>query len=128
MGHVELAALHVEVVFSAAARQVTCMALVLPAASTVHDALRASGLGAGVAKALVDGDPALHFSVWGRRCELTQLLRDGDRVECCRALTVDPKQARRLRYQAQRQKRDADRAVKQAAAQQPAAKAKSTGA
>jgi putative ubiquitin-RnfH superfamily antitoxin RatB of RatAB toxin-antitoxin module len=40
--------------------------------------------------------------VWGRRCALTQRLNDGDRVEIYRPLSVDPKQARRLRDKAAR--------------------------
>lgn len=88
----------VEVVYSAAARQVELVALDLPAASSVGDALRASGL---IERhGLAAG--ALQCGVWGRRCVTTQALRDGDRVEIYRLLTVDPKQARRLRYKAQR--------------------------
>jgi putative ubiquitin-RnfH superfamily antitoxin RatB of RatAB toxin-antitoxin module len=44
-------------------------------------------------------------AIWGRRVGLHQPIRDGDRVELCRALTVDPKQARRLRYKAQRKEK-----------------------
>jgi putative ubiquitin-RnfH superfamily antitoxin RatB of RatAB toxin-antitoxin module len=36
---------------------------------------------------------------------LRQVLRDGDRIELCRALTVDPKEARRLRYKGQRKEK-----------------------
>ena len=38
------------------------------------------------------------MGVWGRACEPGQVLRDRDRVECYRPLTVDPKEARRLRH------------------------------
>jgi uncharacterized protein len=89
----------VEVAIGAAPRQVECLPLELPDGATVHDAivacapsLQRHGLAAG----------ALHCAVWGRRCDRSQLLRDGDRLELCRALTVDPKQARRLRYNGQR--------------------------
>jgi uncharacterized protein len=40
--------------------------------------------------------------VWGRVTPLDHVLRDGDRVEIYRPLTVDPKEARRLRYKRQR--------------------------
>ena len=40
----------------------------------------------------------LSVGVWGRRCALAAGLRDRDRVAIYRPLTVDPKQARRLRY------------------------------
>lgn len=36
--------------------------------------------------------------IWGRRAPPGQLLRDGDRVELYRLLTVDPKVARRERF------------------------------
>jgi uncharacterized protein len=45
---------------------------------------------------------ALSCGIWGRRCDMGQALRDGDRVEIYRALAVDPKEARRLRYKGQR--------------------------
>lgn len=88
----------VEVLYSAAARQVESVTLDLPAASTVGDALQASGLPMRHGLAV----DALQCGIWGRRCALSRVLRDGDRVEVYRALAVDPKQARRLRYQAQR--------------------------
>jgi len=90
---------HVEVAYSVAARQVELVALGLPAASTVGDALQASGLLERHGLAI----DAVSCGVWGRRCPLTQMLRDGDRVEIYRCLTVDPKEARRLRYKGQRQ-------------------------
>ena len=44
---------------------------------------------------LVDG---LRVGIWCRPCEPATPLRESDRVEIYRALTVDPKEARRLRY------------------------------
>ena len=92
---------HVEIVYSASARQVDGMALVLPVASTVRDALVASGFleRHGL---MID---AVHCGVWSRRCDSAHVLRDGDRVEIYRALTVDPKEARRLRYKGQRKEK-----------------------
>ena len=40
----------------------------------------------------------LQIGVWGRLRPLTTLLRERDRIEVYRPLTVDPKEARRLRY------------------------------
>lgn len=88
----------VEVVYSAVARQVQTVILTLPAGSTVHDAIEASGLLQRHGLAL----EAVQCGVWGRRCEPTRAVRDGDRIELYRALAVDPKQARRLRYSSQR--------------------------
>lgn len=83
--------LHVEVAHGKAPRQVECVAIDLPVGSTVGDALRTCGLSL----------QGMLIGVWGRRCDPSQPLRDGDRVELYRALTVDPKEARRLRYKAQ---------------------------
>jgi putative ubiquitin-RnfH superfamily antitoxin RatB of RatAB toxin-antitoxin module len=44
---------------------------------------------------------ALTLAVWGRKASLHQALRDGDRLEWCRPLQVDPKLARRERFKQQ---------------------------
>lgn len=87
--------IRVEVVYSPAPRDVRRRDLWLDAGSTLADAVRAS--------ALVDDTPPadLSYSVWCRVAPPDQPLRDRDRVEICRALTVDPKEARRLRYKRQ---------------------------
>lgn len=53
---------------------------------------------AGFAQAHPDaaGD-ALHVGVFGKRRSLDDPLHEGDRVEIYRPLTVDPKEARRIR-------------------------------
>lgn len=45
------------------------------------------------------------FSVWGNKVSLDYQLCDGDRVEITRPLRVDPKVARRERFQRQGQRR-----------------------
>jgi putative ubiquitin-RnfH superfamily antitoxin RatB of RatAB toxin-antitoxin module len=45
--------------------------------------------------------PQTACGVWGRKASLDTVLREGDRVEFYRALRVDPKVARRERYQGQ---------------------------
>lgn len=40
----------------------------------------------------------LKLGIWGRLQPLSSVLRDRDRIEIYRPLTVDPKEARRLRY------------------------------
>lgn len=90
--------LRVELAFSPAPRQVLTLALELPPGSTVADALRASGW----PQAHELGPDGLRCGVWGRVQPLDQMLRDGDRIELYRPLTVDPKEARRLRYKKQR--------------------------
>jgi uncharacterized protein len=90
--------LHVELAFSPAPRQVQSLTLALPAGSTLADALTASGWLAHHGWAL----DSLRCGVWGRVEPPDCVLRDGDRVEVYRPLTVDPKEARRLRYKRQR--------------------------
>lgn len=93
-----LAEITVEVVFSPAARVVRCVTLSLPAHSTVRDALHASGL-------MGPGECDCATGIWGRRASPGTRLRDRDRVEVYRPLTVDPKEARRLRYRTHGEKR-----------------------
>lgn len=62
--------------------------LQLPPGSTVAAALAASGL---------DGSDVVAYAVFGEKATLATVLRDGDRVELLRRLTIDPKDARRRR-------------------------------
>lgn len=91
----------VEVVFSPRARQVLSKTVSLPAGATVAQALEASGL---VPAAEAGGGMALQVGVWGRKVPPETPLRPGDRIEIYRPLTVDPKEARRLRYRGQGEK------------------------
>lgn len=64
----------------------------LPPGSRVDDAVRAAGW---------DGDVEVTgHAVFGMKVEGSALLADGDRVELLRALTIDPKTARRKRAEA----------------------------
>jgi putative ubiquitin-RnfH superfamily antitoxin RatB of RatAB toxin-antitoxin module len=74
------------------ADQVEQLELSLPAGSTLADALRASGW----------PTEGWSIGIWGRVQPPERLLHEGDRIELCRPLTVDPKEARRLRYKRQR--------------------------
>ena len=87
--------LDITVVFSAAPRQVQEVQLQMPLGSTVVDALRQSRLLAGLRDQEVD---QLVLGIWGRKAEVVQVLRNGDRVEIYRPLLVDPKVARRERF------------------------------
>jgi putative ubiquitin-RnfH superfamily antitoxin RatB of RatAB toxin-antitoxin module len=97
MAHVE-SWLRIELAYSPAPRQVHTLAITLPPGGTLADALRASGWLEVHGLAL----DALHCGVWGRMKPLDHPLRDGDRIELYRPLTVDPKEARRLRYKKQK--------------------------
>lgn len=84
----------IELLWSPARGELRQLQLRLPAGSTLGAALMASGY----------FEPAelghLKVGIWGRLKPLSTPLRAGDRVEVYRGLTVDPKEARRQRYQA----------------------------
>lgn len=86
-------AIAVEVAYSPRAGEVQRVTLALPAGATVAQAIAATGwvLPAG-----------LRAGVWGRPRPEGDALRDRDRVELYRPLTVDPKEARRQRYRKHR--------------------------
>jgi len=76
--------------------------LVLPAMATLGDAIDASEVRREVAE-LATGELSA-----GVFCELRGLdepLNDGDRVEIYRPLTIDPKDARRIRVEVRRRRR-----------------------
>lgn len=90
--------IRITVVYSPAPRQVCEVGLTLEEGSSLAQALHACGL----LQRFPDLDPALQgVGVWGRKASLDQILRDQDRVEVYRPLKVDPKLARRERFQKQ---------------------------
>lgn len=88
----------ITVVWSPAARQLEEVLLELTASVTVAQALRASGLLQRYPQ--LDASDVL-LGCWGRRVGLNDDLAPDSRLEIYRPLTVDPKEARRLRYRAQ---------------------------
>ena len=85
--------IHVEVAYAGPARQLV-KPLVLPAGSSVEQAIRASGL--------LEEFPeidlgASRVGVFGEFVRLDECLQGGERVEIYRSLLVDPKEARRRR-------------------------------
>jgi len=89
--------LRVDVVYCPVGGPADVVSLRLPAGSVLAEALTASQLAARHGL-MLDG---LKVGVWGRVLEPQMPLRDLDRVEIYRALRVDPKEARRLRYKRQ---------------------------
>ena len=81
--------------YSAAPREVVEKELVLPLKSTVQVALNLANL----AEFTTDSDYQLGF--WGKKTTLNHVLKDQDRLELYRSLKVDPKVARRERFQKQ---------------------------
>ena len=111
--------MEVVVIYAPAARQVCEWTLDLPAGATVGDALQASGLMTrfpeldwaqprcvrGIVGEFADESmrvtTGVTIGVWGRKAQIDQVLRAQDRVEVYRALRVDPKVARRERFNQQ---------------------------
>lgn len=94
----EEGSLKITVLCSPAPRSVREFELRLAAGATVADALAACDVWC----ALAPIDPAsAGIARWGRRVALSQPLGDGDRIEVCRPLVVDPKLARRERFMQQ---------------------------
>lgn len=90
--------LMVTLAYSPAPREVFEEALALAEGATARDAVVHSGL----ARAFPALDwTALTPGIWGRAAAWDQPLADGDRIELCRPLSVDPKIARRERFRQQ---------------------------
>ncbi len=88
----------VSVAYSPAPRKVREVPLQLSVDATVLQAVQASGL-LGEFAAI---DPqTMAVGVWGRKVLLNQPLCANDRIEIYRPLAVDPKLARRLRFEQQ---------------------------
>ncbi|MEO8013513.1 RnfH family protein [Polaromonas sp.] len=90
--------LNITLVYSPAPRQVREWQLELEAGATVIQALAACGI--------FEEFPALAENrllagIWGRRIRPDHLLADKDRIEIYRPLRVDPKTARRERFDRQ---------------------------
>ncbi len=88
------------VAYAAAPHQAREWLLDLPEGSRAADALAASGV-LNECPELQALDADLLLGVWGRACELSQVLKNQDRVEIYRELRVDPKVARRERFTGQ---------------------------
>ena len=89
------ASIHVEVVFGVGPREIRRVELDLPVGTTLAQALHSSGVLSDIAP---EQHRALETGVWGRKLAASHALRDRDRVEIYRPLTVDPKVARRERF------------------------------
>ena len=94
--------MRIQLVYAPAPRVVHEEDVVLSAPFTVGQALAHSGW---MARFPEIQTQAMRFSIWGRTAESASVLRDGDRLEICRALRVDPKVARRERFVGQGAKR-----------------------
>ena len=89
--------MNITLVYARAPREVFELSLNLDSA-TAAQALQSSGW-ADRFPELTQG--RVFLSVWGRKMDPDSPLREGDRIEWCRPLRVDPKVARRERFQRQ---------------------------
>ncbi len=87
--------MRIELVWSPCACDVQHRWLDLPEGATLESALRGCADFMAAHTAPLDG---LRIGIWGRVRPLTTALRERDRIEVYRPLTVDPKEARRQRY------------------------------
>ena len=87
----------VELAYSPRAGELRRASLRLPEGTTVAQAIAQCGWALPV---------DIRVGVWGRLRELTEVLRDRDRIELCRPLKVDPMEARRQRHRSQRAARN----------------------
>ena len=81
----------VEVVYATEEEQ-ALVPVSLRSGSTIQDALDASGLAAQFGGHRLD---ELACGIWGKLATRSHALRDGDRVEIYRPLSMDPREARR---------------------------------
>ena len=87
--------IEITVVAALAPRSAREVQLTVTEGISVADAIKLSGLLAQEDDASVD---ALQLAIRGRAVDLALILREGDRIDLCRPLKVDPKMARRERF------------------------------
>ena len=85
---VDAPALRISVCF-ARPEQISSVALIVPVGTCVDEALKLSGL--------LPAQETVRAGIFGQRCDLDTVLREGDRIEIYRSLIVEPKAARRRR-------------------------------
>jgi uncharacterized protein len=93
-----LPVLRITVAWSVAAREYVELHLELPPGATVADALERLDASA---RRSADLTHTPTVGIWGKKAALSHPLQDRDRVEIYRPLTVDPKTARRERFNKQ---------------------------
>ena len=93
--------LQITVIYSSQPREVSELLLELPVSSTLKDALLACQSFENFPCNVSMEDGQWTLGVWGRPVTHKYVLRDKDRLEIYRPLKVDPKVARRERFQKQ---------------------------
>jgi putative ubiquitin-RnfH superfamily antitoxin RatB of RatAB toxin-antitoxin module len=93
--------LTITVIYSPAPRVVHERILQLSSGVTVMQALQQSGILSECPEIDLRKSEVFTVCIWGKKINPDHALRDLDRIEICRPLTVDPKVARRERFQKQ---------------------------
>lgn len=93
--------LHITLLYSPGPRQVLERQVHVQKGATVAQALEQSGLLKDCPDIQLRDHAAFVVGIWGRKTSLNHVLRDLDRIEIYRPLLVDPKVARRERFQKQ---------------------------
>ncbi len=96
-----MSTLQITVMYSPSPRVVLERIVLLDAGVTVMQALQQSGLLTECSEIDLSQPEAFAVCIWGKKTTPNHVLRDLDRIEICRPLTVDPKVARRERFQKQ---------------------------
>jgi len=91
----------VTVMYSPAPRVVHERVMQMTIGVTVKHAIEQSGLLTECSEIDLSQAEAFTVCIWGRKTTPHHVLRDLDRIEICRPLKVDPKVARRERFQKQ---------------------------
>lgn len=91
----------ITVMYSPAPRVVHERVIQLTAGVTVEQAIEQSGLLTECLEIDLSQAEAFTVCIWGKKTTPHHVLRDLDRIEICRPLEVDPKVARRERFQKQ---------------------------
>lgn len=91
----------ITIAYSPAPRQLRLHEAEVTAGATIGSLLPLLSSLLGIDAAALLRDQSLGLGVWGVRSPLETVLEPGDRLECYRALRVDPKVARRERFSRQ---------------------------
>lgn len=96
-----MSTVQITLMYSPAPRVVHERVIQLNTGMTVQQAIAQSGLLTECSEIDLSQPEAFTVCIWGKKTTPNHVLRDLDRIEICRPLTVDPKLARRERFQKQ---------------------------
>lgn len=89
--------LNIEVVYASTTKQ-KIISIIVQKGTTIKDAIVKSGIQEEFIEIIIDD---CQVAVFGKKKLLNDIVEHGDRIEICRALIIDPKEARRARAKKQ---------------------------